>query len=335
MKLTHRIAALAALGQLVRSLSGEEKEKLYYKAAAHNSWFTKENVLLALEGISRNLREDALQQWVTHYHLPEENTSPKKIGVLMAGNVPLMGFNDFLSVLVSGHILYAKLNQQDPALLPFLANELCEIEPAFQPQIHFADKLKGMDAMITSGSDSSARYFEQYFSKLPHIIRKSRSSCAVLDGTESSEELQRLGLDITLYFGLGSRNVSKLFVPKGYHFSPLLDALEPYKGLKNHHRYVNNYDYNKSIYLVNRVPHLDNGFLMLKEDPALVSPISVVHYELYANKEDLQEKLNKQADRIQCIVGHSEGQVDFGKAQEPELWDYPAGVDTMEFLAKL
>ncbi|WP_026135888.1 acyl-CoA reductase [Nafulsella turpanensis] len=335
MTLSNRIAALAALGQLVRNFSDEEKEQLYYKAAAHNSWFTRENVLLALDGISRYLDEEKLKQWLSRYDLPDENPAPKKVGVVMAGNIPLVGFHDFLSVLVTGHILYAKLSSQDPALLPFLANELCEIEPAFRKQINFADKLTGMDAMIATGSDNSSRYFEYYFSKLPHIIRKNRSSCAVLDGSESTDELFRLGLDITQYFGLGCRNVSKLFVPENYNFSPLLDALEPYNSLRNHHKYVNNYDYNKSIYLVNRVAHLDNGFLMLKEDQAFVSPISVVYYEHYSSKEELQEKLNSQAAKIQCVVGHEDGQINFGTAQEPELWDYADGVDTLEFLTQL
>lgn len=335
MKLTNRIAALAALGKLVRSFSEDEKEQLYSRAAARNSWFTREYVLLALESISRTLREAKLRHWAERCALPEENTSPKKTGVVMAGNVPLAGFPDFLAVLVSGHMLYAKLSPQDPVLLPFMAEELCEIEPAFRNKIHFADRLKGMDAMIVSSSDNSSRYLEQYFSKLPHIIRKTRSSCAVLDGTESAEEIFLLGLDITRNFGLGAGNVSKLYVPEGYNFSPLLDALEPYNSLKNHHRYVNNYDYNKSVYLVNRVPHLDNGFLMLKEDAALLSPISVVHYEYYANEEDLQEKLKAQEGEINYVVGHSAGQISFGKAHEPELWDYAGGKDTLEFLKQL
>lgn len=336
MTLSNRIAAFAALGKLVQNLSEDEKWKLSRQAAANNSWFTEENVALALDGICRYLDEKKLRQWLAPYNLPEENPNPKKVGVVMAGNIPLVGFHDFLSVLICGHHLYAKPSSQDPVLIPYLAKELCEIEPRFNDYIHFAARLSGMDAMIATGSDNSSRYFDYYFSKIPHIIRRNRSSCAVLDGSESMEELEALGKDITQYYGLGCRNVSKLFVPEGFDFTPLFEALAPYQKIIENHKFTNNYDYNKSIFLVNGVPHLDTGFMLFKEDKALVSPISVVFYERYTGQEDLQQRLQEQQEKIQCVVGHvTQAQIDFGKAQEPELWDYADGVDTIAFLQKL
>lgn len=336
MTLTNRIAAFAALGKLLQNLSEDEKWSLSRQAAAHNSWFTEDNVALALEGICRYLDEEKLRQWIAPYQLPEENTAPKKVGVVMAGNIPMVGFHDFLSVLICGHQLYAKPGSQDPVLIPYLARELCEIEPQFKTYIHFVDRLTGMDAMIATGSDNSSRYFEYYFSRIPHIIRKNRSSCAVLKGTESREELQALGKDITQYYGLGCRNVSKLFVPAGYDLTVLFESLAPYQKLIENHKFTNNYDYNKSIYLVNRVPHLDTGFLLFKEDKALVSPISVVFYETYSSREELEQCLQEQAEKIQCVVGEEPfGQIGFGDAQQPELWNYADGVDTIAFLQNL
>lgn len=336
MTLTNRIAAFAALGTLVQNLSEDEKWKLSRQTAANNSWFTEENVLLAIDGICRYLDEKKLHQWLAPYKLPEENPDPKKVGVVMAGNIPMVGFHDFLSVLICGHHVYAKPSSQDPVLIPYLARELCEIEPRFKDFIHFADRLTGMDAMIATGSDNSSRYFDYYFSKIPHIIRRNRSSCAVLDGSESAEELQELGKDITQYYGLGCRNVSKLFVPEGYDLTTLFEALAPYQKITENHKFTNNYDYNKSIYLVNRVPHLDTGFMLFKEDEALVSPISVVFYETYRSKEALEQRLQELQEKIQCVVGHEPvGQLPFGQAQEPELWNYADGVDTIAFLQKL
>ncbi len=336
MTLTNRIAAFAALGKLVQNLSADEKWKLSRQAAAHNSWFTEENVELALEGICRYLDEEKLRQWLAPYQLAEEYPNPKKVGVVMAGNIPMVGFHDFLAVLICGHQLHAKPGSQDPVLIPYLAKELCEIEPGFKAFIHFADRLTGMDAMIATGSDNTSRYFEYYFSKIPHIIRKNRSSCAVLNGTESTEELHALGKDITQYFGLGCRNVSKLFVPEGYDFVPLFEALAPYQKVIENHKFTNNYDYNKSIYLVNREPHLDTGFLLFKEEKAMVSPISVVFYETYHSQEQLQQRLQEQEEKIQCVVGREPvGQVGFGDAQQPELWNYADGVDTIAFLQNL
>lgn len=336
MKLANRIAAFAALGKIIQNRSAEETDSLYRRASGHNNWFTKENIALALEGIVHYLQEEKLQQWLAPYNLPEENVSPKKVGIVMAGNIPLVGFHDLLSVLISGHKVHAKLSSQDPVLIPYLVNELTEIEPRFKEMIHFEDRLNDMEAMIATGSDNSSRYFQYYFSKVPHIIRKNRSSCAILDGSETGEDLKQLGLDITQYYGLGCRNVSKLYVPEGYSFTPLIENLEAYSHLREHNKFSNNYDYNKSIYLVNRVPHLDSGFMLFKEDQSLVSPISVVYYETYRNKEELKQRLAGQEEKIQCVVGKDDpARVPFGKAQQPELRDYADGVDTIAFLKSL
>jgi hypothetical protein len=336
MTLKNRIAAFAALGQIIQKLSEEEINTLYRRASAHNNWFTLENIRLALQGIGNYLEEEKLEQWLSAYDLPEQNTDPKKVGIVMAGNIPMAGFHDFLSVLITGHALYAKPSSQDPVLIPYLANELLEIEPRFREKINFSDKLSGMEAMIATGSDNSSRYFNYYFSKIPHIIRKNRSSCAILDGTESSEALEELGRDITQYYGLGCRNVSKLYVPEGYEFRPLFESLQQYEYMRDHHKFANNYDYNKAIYLVNSVPHLDTGFMLFREENALVSPISVVYYETYRSSQALKERLQEQEEKLQCVVGgHPAAGVPFGKAQQPELWDYADGVNTIAFLDSL
>lgn len=336
MKLQNRIAAFTALGNLLRSLTEEEKQSLFRSAKSHNNWFTEDNLEHALNGVSHYLEEERLKKWLEPYHLPEENPAPKKVGVVMAGNIPMVGFHDFLSVLISGHKLHAKLSSQDPVLMPYLARELGEIAPEMKDYIHFEERLRNMDAMIATGSDNSSRYFEYYFSKIPHIIRRNRSSCAVLEGNESQEELEQLGRDITQYFGLGCRNVSKLYVPENYDFSPLLDSLHKFSQLTENHKFVNNYDYNKSIYLINGVPHLDTGFMLFKEDEALVSPVSVVYYQTYRNPQELQQQIKEKEEKIQCVVGHQTvAEIPFGKAQQPEPWDYADRVDTIVFLKSL
>jgi hypothetical protein len=243
----------------------------------------------------------------------------------MAGNIPLVGFHDLLCVLISGHRLSAKLSSQDSVLMRYVVEKLVAIEPRFKDYISFVERMNDADAVIATGSDNTARYFEYYFRNIPHIIRKNRSSCAILRGTETNEQLIALGKDVFSYFGLGCRNVSKLFVPKDYDFKRLLDLWQPYHDVFNHHKYVNNYDYNKSILLVNRTPHLDNGFVLITENKALVSPISVVYYEV--------GEPDPSSDKIQCVV--SAEHVPFGKTQEPELTDYADRVDTLKFLTAL
>lgn len=336
IKLEDRIKAFHTVGNILKNLSSEEKSYIYQRAKGENSWFTDDNLDLALQGAIRYLDENKLRVWTKD--MPDTPEKVKKIGVVMAGNIPLVGFHDFLTVLISGHQLLAKLSSQDSFLIKYIAEILTDIEPYFKEQIHFLDKLKEAEAMIATGSDNTARYFEYYFAKMPHIIRHNRSSVAIIDGQETQEDLANLAHDVFQYFGLGCRNVSKLYVPEGFAFKQLLDAWQSYESITNHHKYNNNYDYNKSILLVNNEPHYDTGFALLRESEQLVSPISVVFYEKYQQKEDLQEKLKSLEDKIQCIVSREAwfpSSLPLGKAQQPELWDYADGVNTLVFIKQL
>jgi hypothetical protein len=325
MKLSERISAFSELGNILHSIELSDKNTLYRQAANYNAWFTPSQCELALHGISKFLVKDKLEQWVMAYNMAL--SAPKKVGVVMAGNIPLVGFHDLLCVLISGHRLAAKLSSQDTVLMRFMIEQLVKIEPRFTDLVTLVERMNDAEAVIATGSDNTARYFEYYFRKVPHIIRKNRSSCAVLIGNETDEQLVALGRDVFSYFGLGCRNVSKLFVPPGYDFSRMLALWEQYKDVAHHHKFVNNYDYNKSILLVNRAPHLDNGFILLTENQALVSPISVLYYESGTPDPD--------SEKIQCIVGSGDGYIPFGKTQEPELTDYADRVDTMKFLTAL
>lgn len=331
--LPYRISVFYTLGQKILLLTEEEKEELTWRAGGQNNWFTPVSVAHALTSVAQSLSQEALEQFTAGKNLsPSE---PKTVGLVMAGNIPMVGFHDLLSVLLAGHKAMIKLSSQDTALMVFLINSIKEIEPAFAERIQVIERLQGMDATIATGSDNSARYFKHYFAKNPHIIRQNRTSVAVIRGDESAESIKALGNDIFLYYGLGCRNVSKIYVPEGYDFIPFIDALMSYEPVLDHHKYRNNYDYNKSIYLVNREPHLDSGFFMMRESEELVSPISVIFYETYANPAELDLKLAINKDKIQCTVsehGWYEGSIAFGAAQQPALWDYADGVDTLEFL---
>lgn len=333
IKLKDRIKAWATIGSILNNLTPEEESYMLERAQAENPWFTKDNVKQAIQGVIRYLDETKLRQWTKD--LPEIVANPRKIGVVMAGNIPLVGFHDVLTVLISGHILMAKLSSKDIFLIKYIVGLLHEIEPRFQDYTVYAERLNDADAIIATGSDNSAKYFDYYFAHIPHIIRKNRSSCAVLNGKETQQELEALGKDIFLYFGLGCRNVSKLYVPANYNFSQLLDTLSIYSDLLNHHKYINNYDYNKSIYLVNREPHYDTGFALLRQTAALVSPISVIYYEEYTDQLMLDQMIATNREKIQCIVSQNGWYADsypFGKAQEPELWDYADGINTLAFI---
>lgn len=329
--------AFIELGQRLRNLPEHEAERLCQEAFARNSWFIVPHVRQALAGIAHMLQPDALRQWIANYELPTKH--PKTVGVVMAGNIPLAGFHDFLCVLLSGHRLAAKMSSQDNFLLPQIAEMLFDIAPELRTRVHWAEQLKGMDAVIATGSDNSARYFEYYFGKYPHIIRRNRVSAAVLDGTETDEQLTGLARDALLYFGLGCRSVAKLFVPQGYDFAPFLQKTERLAELTDSHKYRNNYDYQKSIFLVNRVPHLDSGVLLLTESQALASPVSVVYYQFYRNREEVRRQLSEQADKLQCVASNDKQifvrTVDFGQTQLPGIADYADGTDTMAFLLQL
>lgn len=303
-----------------------------------NGWFTQEEIEKAITANGQMLNHHDLKLWADT--AAEAPKSIKKIGLILAGNLPLVGFHDILAVLISGHIALIKLSSQDDILIPAILKNLIAFVPDFNSQIQYVNRLENFDAVIATGSNNSSRYFDYYFAKVPHIIRKNRNSIAVLSGEESNEDLKNLGKDIFDYYGLGCRNVSKMMVPKGYIFNHFFESIEEFSPVLNHHKYQNNYDYNKSIYLVNRVDHLDNGFLLITQNTHLASPLSVVYYEEYENLEDLSSKINTQQEEIQVVVTQiplniKSPTVSFGQSQHPKLWDYADGVNTLEFLAQL
>lgn len=334
MKLDDRIAAFVKLGKALDAIDGDTSSALMLKAKNENSWFTEESIQSAFRGIKLYLNEDNLKKWTAAYKLTDVKS--KVVGLVMAGNLPLVGFHDFLAVLISGHSLLVKLSSKDPVLPLFIAEKLVGIEPRFAEAIRFEDQLKNFDAVIATGGDNSARYFHYYFGKYPNVIRKNRTSCAVLRGNESEADLEALGNDIFNYFGLGCRNVSKIFVPSGFDVTSLFPHWEKFKDVINHHKYNNNYDYQKSILLINGNHFFDNGFLLMQENSRLVSPIAVLYYERYENESDLALKITEARDKIQCIVGTmTPASIPFGQAQSPMLWDYADQVDTLKFLESL
>jgi hypothetical protein len=336
MTLEHRIEAFVQLGNKIIGLSTDELNTLTNNVKNENPWFTPESTTMALQGVSKFLTREALQNWTGNYSL--SNSSGKKVGVAMAGNIPLVGFHDLLCVLLAGHQLVAKLSSQDSVLMNFIRDSLIEINPAFSAQIFFEERLKNLDGMIATGSDNTSRYFEYYFRNIPHIIRKNRTSCAVILGEETAEEFADLGKDIFSYFGLGCRNVSKIYVPENFDFVPMIKSWNSFQPIIHHHKYSNNYDYQKSILLVNQTHHYDSGFLLLTENQNLVSPISVVYYESYKDQIDLSSKLKVHEEKIQCIVsakGWYKKSTAFGGAQFPAVNDYADAIDTLSFLNSL
>lgn len=330
-----KIEGLTALGNYLLS-EDEALQKAIIQAKNKNAWFTEDQVKNAVIATGRLLNKENLLEWTSNYSFG----SRKKIGLTLAGNIPLVGFHDILAVLVSDNIALIKLSTSDDILIPLILNKLIEFEPSFKEQIKLIDKLNGFDAVIATGSNNTSRYFEYYFSKVPHIIRKNRNSVAALNGKETTEELKALGRDILDYFGLGCRNVSKLYVPKGYDFTLFFEAIEEYHPIINHHKYNNNYDYNKSIFLVNKVEHLDNGFLLVAKNEALSSPLSVIFYEEYENLKAVKELLESKKEDIQvlvssCLTDSALATTFFGNSQQPNLWDYADGVNTLKFLSSL
>lgn len=331
-----KINAFVKLGEYLQN-PDQELTELIVRAKNKNAWFTKEQVKNALEAIGKSLNTNDLKQWLSLYNF---SNSAKKVGLVLAGNIPLVGFHDILSVLISGNVAQIKLSSNDDSLIPTVLKRLVEIESHFENSIQFVNRLEGFDAIIATGSNNTSRYFEYYFSKVPHIIRKNRNSIAILSGNEAKDDFTTLGKDVFSYFGLGCRNVSKLYVPKGYNFIPFFEAIEEYNPIINHQKYNNNYDYNKSIYLVNKVQHLDNGFLLVTPNESLSSPLSVVYYEEYDHTDDLTKNLESRKEEIQVVVCQSElslslPTVNFGESQKPQLWDYADGIDTMKFLSEL
>lgn len=321
---------------LYNGLYFEKFRDLLQLSQSHNGWFTPEQVYFAVQSWAVALTEDNLDKWLSAYDL--KNVKAKTIGLILAGNIPLVGFHDFLSVLISGHKALVKMSSNDQHLLQFLGKYLISIEPKLSDYITFTDgKLENFDAVIATGSNNTARYFEFYFKDKPSIIRKNRNSVAVLNGNESHQDLVNLGEDIFRYFGLGCRNVSKLFVPKDYNFEPFFKAIYEYKDVIFYEKYSNNYDYNKAVFLMSNFKLLDNEFITLKEDASYASPISSVFYERYEDISEIENRLAKDSEQIQCIVSNNiiPNSIPFGKTQKPELWDYADDVDTLQFLTSL
>ena len=306
-------------------------------AMIENQWFTLEFIRVALNSLGEALQPENLNKWISGYSEKIHHmTTQKTVGVVMAGNIPAVGFHDFLCVLIAGHKLIGRLSSADARLLPALAAVLIDLLPDWQNYITFTTgRLENFDSIIATGSDNTSRYFNFYFGKYPHIIRKNRNSIAILNGNENQETMQKVADDIMLYFGMGCRSISKIFVPEGYDFSSLITALDRYQNLSNHNKYCNNYEYSKSIFLVNQIPYIDAGCLLLKEDRALASRIAVLHYEFYHSLNDVIDVVKTVRNLIQCVVSNiplSIHSVKAGEAQNPALWNYADEVDTLNFL---
>ena len=349
MHLQQRINAFVKLGDFLSQFSNERIQKketieyndLFFEGFKHqlklaeenNGWFSKENMAFAINGWADSLTFEKLDKWLSPYNITINE--PKLVAIIMAGNIPLVGFHDFLSVLISGHHALVKQSSNDKYLLPYLAKYLEFVEPGFKGAITFTeDKLEQFDAVIATGSNNTARYFEYYFKHKPSIIRNNRNSIAVLNGQETLEDMQALSEDIFRYYGLGCRNVSKLYVPKDYNFDLFFQAMYHWHPIIEKAKYANNYDYNKAVYIMSEFDMLENGFLMIKEDTSAVSPIATVFYEFYENPTELKQKLEQQKESIQCIVskGFVQNEIAFGNTQKPQLWDYADDVDSIEFL---
>ena len=349
MLLSKRIDAFVKLGEFLSQFSTKKTIKkdsilfndLFFeafemqikRAKEFNGWFNQENVLFSIENWSKALRKKNINTWLSSYDLKEK--PQKEVAIIMAGNIPLVGFHDFLCVLMSGHKVLVKLSSNDKYFIPLIAKYLEYIEPEFKGSIAFTEaKLENFDAVIATGSDNTSRYFEYYFGKHPHIIRKNRNTIAVLSGNESEVALEKMTDDIFRYFGLGCRSVSKVFIPKGYDLDKIFKASFIHKDIINYERYANNYEYNKAVYLMSLFDIRENGFLMLKEDSSYSSPISSLFYEYYEDLQDLKKRLAKDIDKIQCITSDIQelNGIPLGETQNPQLWDYADKVDTLKFL---
>lgn len=343
--LEQRIQAFVQLGKVLAALSKNEAWPGFelgltqeeYDSALQvvqnqipfNGWFTPSNVSLALNNWSTCLEESNLKNWVSEY--PIEEKTEQTVAIICAGNIPMVGFHDILCVLISGHRAMIKLSSDDARLIPLCLYLVMKWQPAMKDQILWAEgKLEKFDRIIATGSDNTSRYFHAYFDKYPNIIRQTRTSVAILDGTETPEELNALGHDIFDYFGLGCRNVCKVYFPEGYDINTLIAALLPFQEIAKHNKYANNYDYNKAVWLLNREDLLENGFMLFKQDKGIIAPTGSLYYEYYSSKSELLSELEEKKDKIQCIVGH--GHIPFGQAQCPSLRDYADNIDVMQFL---
>jgi len=340
--------SFVALGAILSGIAKPDHKEIYESATRlkaylpraiyHNGWFELANVDQAIASIAKMLNKSSLQEWIEQYQLQEHK--PKRVGVLLAGNIPLVGFHDFLCVLISGNTFVGKLSSKDDQLLPLVADVLLEIDPSFSSKIEFTTgTLKNIDAIIATGSDNTSKHIEYYFGKYPNIIRKNRNAIAVIDGSETEEELIALGHDIFDYFGLGCRSVSKIYVPDGYDLDHIFKGLFPFKEVVSNKKYGNNYDYYKAINLMAQTKLIENGFILLKEDQQIASPVAVLHYEYYSDYGTMLHSLNQSQDQIQCVIAKEPvpglRTVPFGKAQSPAVDDYADGIDTLAFLTQL
>lgn len=333
-----RINALAKLGEILKQPENDiDIMQAVSQAERENAWFTESFILFTLKYWGDLLNEKRLNDFIANYSAKPK--SIKRVGIIMAGNIPLVGMHDLIMIILSGHTAIVKLSSKDKVLPKVIVSKLSQFLPELKEQIRFESELfKNTDAVIATGSDNSARYFEQYFGKLPHIIRKNRNSLAVLSGNESKEELEALCNDVFMYFGLGCRSVSKVYVPKGYDVTKILDACESWSQLMEHNKYMNNYVYQKAILLMDLQKHLDNDFLLLREHADLASPLSVLYYEHYENQEDLIAALSFKQDDIQCIstnIPNFPNSIPLGTCQTPQLNTFADNIDSMEFLLSL
>ena len=352
MIMNDNISAFVELGKVFRYISGnkdtaewtdqkvlsltENLENHITDAYHYNGWYTPDMVNHMIEALGAALTKKNIVHWLDQYaDKLVGDRQPATIAIVMAGNIPLVGFHDMMCVLVSGNRMLAKLSSDDKKLIPAVAELLTYFNPGFKDKVIFTDgKLEKFDAVIATGSNNTSRYFEYYFGKYPNIIRRNRNGVALLNGNETKKELEGLADDVFLYYGLGCRNVSKIYVPLEYDLIPLLQVLELKKSITENHKYFNNYEYNKAIYLVNSTRHYDTGTLLLTESEQIASSVSVLYYEYYNDIEVVYKQLNEKMDAIQCIVTNEKdlpGIVDFGDSQQPNLWDYADGVDTMKF----
>lgn len=355
MGFLERKSDLLELGKLLKSIILSKSsssvtislplEELLRQVSIRNPWFTNDSVMNALEVWSDLLNPESIEHWLSGYEIPQQTVDAKVVGVVNAGNIPFVGLHDLLTVYISGHRYLAKNASDDPFLLPWLTEVWATVCPHISNSISFTDRLSGIDAVIATGSDNSARYFEYYFSKYPHIIRKNRNGIAILDGHESPSDLSGLGRDIFTYYGLGCRNVAKLYLPRGFEISVFFEAMYPFHSVMEHYKYMNNFDHHHAVYLLKGIPFLQNNFLILKEEQAIASPLAVVHYEFYDDQDLLLDSLMAKKEVIQCIATSEQlmekiqrrglPAVRFGETQSPSLSDYADGVDTLEFLLKL
>jgi len=347
MTFSDRIRSFEMLGEMLLRYHEHSADadmepllKAAERASRKNSWFTDEQVRYALNSLGQALRTESLKNWLAPYgDRILQSAVVKNVGVVMAGNIPAVGFHDFLCVLISGHRLIVKLSASDHILIPAMADILTGYLPEWHKYVAFTDgKLEKFDAVIATGSTNTSRYFEYYFGKYPHIIRRNRNSIAILSGNENIPELEGLAGDIMLFFGMGCRSVSKIYVPFGYDFSRLVRALERYGHYADHNKYRNNYDYRRSIFQAGNVPFLDAGVLLLREEREISSPIAVLHYEYYQDPEPLINSVREKERLIQCVISATAlpfRSADPGEAQRPALWDYADQVDTMEFLLSI